>query len=83
VWDGLPSSWGAFSALQHLTLSGTQLQCSLTVDADGEVSGGGGAYIGSGPVALECAQHRCFSRSSLCALSLTVCFCSFVLQLLN
>ena len=44
VSSGLPSTWGAFSALQHLTLSDTQIQCPLTVDHEGEVSGrhGGG-----------------------------------------
>ena len=38
VSSGLPSTWGAFSALQHLTLSDTQIQCPLTVDTEGEVS---------------------------------------------
>ena len=48
VSSGLPSTWGAFSALQHLTLSDTQLQCPLTVDTEGEVSGRGRANGGGG-----------------------------------
>jgi hypothetical protein len=37
VSGSLPSSWGAFSALLHLTMYDTKLQCPLVVDEQGMV----------------------------------------------